>query len=123
MYYTYFSIGDLSMSTPPVFENVRKRIEEMREKIKARRILGEGSQGQIIGGIIGGGKIIENVTKSIDNIISMAKERRPNIIPTVMEKIKTYEPGKRIKEIVPIPTSESSKTTTTTGEKKKLLRE
>jgi len=107
-------------------EEARKRVQEIMERIKARRPFVQGSmlrgsEGQVIGGLIGGGKIIENISKTIDNVVSMAKERRPNIIPTVLERIKAYEPGKRIKEIVPLTTGETS--TTPSTETKKILRE
>jgi len=115
-----------------MIEEFRKRIIEIREKIKAKRLLGEergvlrGSEtrGQVIGGVIGGGKIIESISKTIDQVLTIAKERRPNIIPTVLERIKTYEPGKRIKELLP-PATTGAPTTpeTTTTPQRKILRE
>jgi hypothetical protein len=86
------------MSQIPILEEFRRRIASIRERIKVlpteRRLI---TQGQVIGE----GKVIETIQKTVDNIISMAKEKRPNIIPTVMEKIKTYQPGKRIMELLP----------------------
>ena len=99
-------------------EQARKRAQEILEKIRTRRLLAgqsitRSSEGQVIGGLIGGGKVIENIGKSLDNLVALAKERRPNIIPTVMERIKAFEPGKRIKELLP-PLGEGTTTTTTT---------
>jgi hypothetical protein len=86
-------------------EQLRSRVQEVLSRVRARRPLlgGESAQGQVIGGLIGGGKVIENVSRSIDNLVKMAKERRPNIIPTVLERVRTFEPGKRIKEFIPAP--------------------
>jgi len=92
-----------------LLEELRKRTTEIMSKLP--RPLEKGvlrTQGQVIGG----GKIIETVQTTVQNILATAKEKRPNIIPTVMEKIKTYQPGRRIMELVPgrMPT-----TTTTTS--------
>lgn len=85
-------------------EQLRSRVQEVLSRVRARRpLLGGESAGQVIGGLIGGGKVIENVSRSIDNLVRMAKERRPNIIPTVLERVRTFEPGKRIREFIPAP--------------------
>ena len=118
-------------------ERLRERVQEITARVR-RPLLGQksllrGSEGQILGpeGLIGGGKVIEHVTKAVDNVLEALSERRPNIIPAVMEKIKTWEPGKRLKELIPKTSEEgtqtpSAGTTTTTGVTKKeykLLRE
>ena len=107
-------------------EQARRRVQELMEKARTRRLLGSGTmlrgtQGQTQ---IGGGKVIQRVSESIDRLVATAKEKRPNIIPTVIERIKTYEPGKRIKELVPITAAPPAPTTTTTTtEYKKILRD
>jgi hypothetical protein len=108
-------------------EQSRRRVQELMERVKTRRVLGSGTmlrgtQGQIQ---IGGGKVIQKVGESIDRLVAMAKEKRPNIIPTVMERIKTYEPGKRIKELVPITAAPPSPppAPTPAPEYRKILRD
>lgn len=81
-------------------------IDEFRKRFTALR--GESrlvrSEGQLVGGLIGGGKVIENVTKTIDEFVRIVQERKPNIIPIALERIRTMEPGKRVKELLPKPT-------------------
>jgi hypothetical protein len=80
-------------------------VEELRKWIQTRP--------KLIGGVgvlrgtgtdmstqIGSGKIVETVTSSIQNLISTVQTKRPKIIPTVMETIKTYQPGKVVKTVV-----------------------
>jgi hypothetical protein len=87
----------------PILEELRKRVASIRERI---RVLPT-ERGLTREQAIGEGRVIETIQRTIDNIISAAKERRPNIIPTVIEKIKTYQPGKRIMELVPTRTTPS----------------
>lgn len=115
------------MSTIPLVEQLRARIRETVERVRKRLPLLAGetgilrtSEGQIAGGLIGGGKLIETVTKSVDEFLMRIKERRPNIVPYVLEKMRTYEPGKRIKEVLPTPTATPAPTPV--EEKKKVLR-
>jgi hypothetical protein len=106
-------------------EQARKRIEELREKIKARKpLLGESMLRGEREKLLGGGRLVQQVGQNIDRLVARAKERRPNIIPTVMERIKTYEPGKRLKELVPVPTSEiPAQQSAPTETYRKILRE
>jgi len=106
-------------------EEIRKRIQELRERLRSRRPLaGETVLRGEPGKLIGGGKIIEQVSQGIDKIISIAREKRPNIIPTVLERIKTYEPGRRIKELVPMPAQPTPEAAPPPAETyKKVLRE
>jgi hypothetical protein len=105
-----------------VLEELRKRVAELRERAKTRRLIRGEEAGTTAGGVIGGGKVIETVTERIDKFIATVKEKRPNIIPTVLERIKTYEPGKRIKELVPLPKREET-VAPPPAEGKKILRE
>jgi len=91
------------VSVAPTLEEIRKRLAE-RTKIIRERLLGpRKTAGEIIGkgGIIGGGRIITAVSETVDKVLASIKERRPNIVPAVMERIRTMEPGKRVKEILP----------------------
>jgi hypothetical protein len=101
-------------------EELRRRIAELREKAKRPRLI-RGEEATTAGGVIGGGKVIETVTERIDKFIATVKEKRPNIIPTVLERVKTYEPGKRLKELVPLPRTEETAAPPVEG--RKILRE
>lgn len=108
-------------------EELRKRVAELRERAKRPRLIRgeETAAGTTAGGVIGGGKVIETVTERIDKFIATVKEKRPNIIPTVLERVKAYEPGKRIKELVQLPKGETA-APLVEGKKiegKKILRE
>jgi len=113
------------MSQIPILEEFRKRVMSIRERVKIlpteRKLVAQGQ-------VIGEGKIIETVQQTVNNIISMAKEKRPNIIPTVMEKIKTYQPGKRIMELIPTKAapapapSPATPTTYTPAAERRMLR-
>jgi hypothetical protein len=72
-------------------------IEELRKWIKIRPKMFEGAG---MSTQIGSGKVVETVTSSIQNFVTTLQERRPKIIPTVMETIKIYEPGKMVKTVV-----------------------
>lgn len=104
----------------------RPRLEEMLARLRERLrgIFGEGkllrTQGQVVGGLIGGGRVIDNVMKTVDSIIEMAKQRRPNIIPTIMERIAKIEPGKRIREVVAVRPAPSPAAQPTPPEKRLL---
>jgi len=108
-------------------EELRKRIAELREKAKRPRLIrGElirGEEATTAGGVVGGGKVIETVTERIDWFIATVKEKRPNIIPTVLERIKTFEPGKRIKELTPLPKRGEEAAAPPLVEGRKILRE
>jgi hypothetical protein len=119
------------------------RIEELRKRLIERVAslrkglfgeegkiilpIGEGTS-NVAGQIqIGRGAVIDQVTKRVDTLIATIKERRPQIIPTVVERIKAFEPGKRITELVKLPESTqaptpTSTTTPTPTPTKKLLR-
>lgn len=100
-------------------------VEEVRRMLQTRPrlvdVLRGGTYRQV-----GSGAIIENVSKTAQELITTIQMKRPKIIPTVMEKIKTYEPGKLIKTLtptgagvgrtvtVPPPTTTTTITTTTT---------
>ncbi|MEM1866050.1 MAG: hypothetical protein QXD57_07470 [Ignisphaera sp.] len=76
---------------------------------------------------IGEGKVLDNIAKTLDNVVNRVKEVRPNIIPAVVERVKTYQPGSRIQQLLPStpPATASSPqpaTTTQTSYSKKLLR-
>lgn len=99
---------------------IRERIEELRKRILGGETVLR-SSGQVVGpkGVIGGGKVISAVTSAIDEYIALVKERKPNIIPTILERISKLEPGKRIKELMPTTTTQPA---VATEEKKKVLR-
>jgi hypothetical protein len=120
------------------------RIEELRKRLIERvtplrkglfgeegrpaLLRGEGTT-NVAGQIqIGKGALIDQVTKRFDTLITTIKERRPQIIPTVVERIKAFEPGKRITELVnppegaPTPTAPTPTSTPTPAPTKKLLR-
>jgi len=98
-----------------VVEQVRSRVRELLERVRTRRLLGQATA-PTTGPLIGGGRIIQTVSESIDRVIAMAKERRPNIIPMVLERLRTYEPGAKVRELI-VPT------TTPPPTERKLLRE
>lgn len=116
-----------------MIEDVRRRLMERMQEVRARvPMLREGSllrggsiRGQIVPGLIGGGKVIETISQSVDRLIAMAKERRPNIIPTVLERVRTFEPGKRVREFIPTtggPAPTTGAPPPTPSERKRLLR-
>jgi len=78
-------------------------VEEFRKWVKTRpKVLGElkvGTYRQL-----GGGRIVENVGKTVQELLTTVQEKRPKIIPTVIERVKTYEPGKALKTFVPTKT-------------------
>jgi len=116
-------------------EELRKRLIErvaslrkglFGEEVRTILTIGEGTS-NVAGQIqIGKGAIIDQVTKRVDTLIATIKERRPQIIPTVVERIKTFEPGKRITELVKppegVPTPTAPTPTPTPAPTKKLLR-
>lgn len=73
---------------------------------------------------IGDGKVLDNITKAVDNVVKRVREVKPNIIPTVVEKVRTYQPGTRIQQLLPStpPSTTTTTTTTQTAQSKKLLR-
>jgi hypothetical protein len=118
------------------------RIEELRKRLiervtslrkgllseEERPILLRGESTTNVAGQIqiGRGAIIDQVTKRFDTLIATIRERRPQIIPTVVERIKAFEPGKRITELVKPPESIATPAaptpTPTPTPTKKLLR-
>lgn len=83
-------------------EELRRRLEEIRERIQSRlrTVLGPGAgmRGELE---IGGGKLIEKARTRIDELTARIKERRVKVIPTVSEALAKWKPGVRIKEVVP----------------------
>jgi len=78
-------------------------VEELRRWVQTRpKILGGAGILRTPGMStqIGSGKIIETITGNIQSFISTVQEKRPKIIPTVMENIKAYQPGKVVKTVV-----------------------
>lgn len=72
---------------------------------------------------IGDGKVLDNITKAVDNVVKRVREVKPNIIPTVVERVRTYQPGTRIQQLLPsTPPSTTATTATQTAQSKKLLR-
>jgi len=105
-------------------------VEEVRRVLQTRPKLVDVLRGRTYRQI-GSGAIIENVSKTAQELITTIQEKRPKIIPTVMEKIKTYEPGKLIKTLTPTgtgigrtatPPPTTTTTTTTTITTTGLLR-
>jgi uncharacterized coiled-coil protein SlyX len=79
----------------PLIETLRRRLEELRERLRVPVIRG---QSEIV---IGKGAMIERARKTLDEITARVKERKPAIIPAVTEAISKWKPGARIKEILP----------------------
>jgi hypothetical protein len=76
-------------------------VEELRKWIQSRPKLLERVRPEAgMSTEVGGGKIIETVTSSVQNLIATIQERRPKILPTVVETIKSYEPGRIVKTVV-----------------------
>lgn len=111
------------MSTPaiPSIEEIRRRIMERAKLIRERLVPGR-LGGEIVGkgGIVGGGRLITTASETIDKVLQTVKEKRPNVLPTVLERIRTFEPGKRIKEVM--PPIEGGETPTREEKKTRLLR-
>jgi hypothetical protein len=98
-------------------EEMRRRIRESVERIRARGVLGGGIlgqtkaagatptrllRGQVKGPLaLGGGQLIRTAEETLNKITTRLMEMRPNIIPTALERVKKFEPGKRISEIIP----------------------
>lgn len=89
----------------PIIEEVRKNILERVEKIRGRiGMLGESKEipsllrGQVQ---VGGGKILEKAMSRVDQVTARISQIRPNILPQVVERLKTYEPGKRVMQLLP----------------------
>lgn len=93
-----------------ILPEARKRIEEIRARAK-ERVGGMG--GMRSGGlspqqVLGGGKILETGRKQIETITARFKERRPGLLPTVTETIKKWEPGRRVREVIPTAEGEGA---------------
>jgi|GEM_PF-3991643 len=98
------------------------RLGILGESNKRVLLRGENNSGGVVGQIqIGQGVLIDQVTKRVDTLLATIKEKRPQIIPTVVEKIRTFEPGKRVTELV-APPSGAQAPTTPTAPTKKFLR-
>jgi len=107
----------------PTIEELRKRLSErtatIRERLTSRlsgqsTLLRGGSESGSPQRMFGQGKIIDRVSERVDKTLKTLQERRPNIIPTVMERIKTYEPGKRITQLLQRPETKAGETPATT---------
>jgi len=73
-------------------------VEEIRRVLKQRPRVLEGIGGRSYTQL-GEGRIIENISRTAQELISTIQARRPKVIPTVIERIKAYEPGKLIKTV------------------------
>jgi hypothetical protein len=76
-------------------EELRARLEELRERVRTR--LGAGVSGQQIGQ----GALIERARSRLEELTARVKERKPVIVPKVVEALEQWKPGSRISEIVP----------------------
>jgi len=103
----------------PTIEELRKRLSErtatIRERLTSRlsgqsALLRGGSESGSQQRLFGEGKMINRVSERIDKTLKTLQERRPNIIPTVMERVKTYEPGKRITQLLQRPETRTTET-------------
>lgn len=86
-----------------ILPEARKRIEEIRARAKERM---GGMGGMRSGGlssqqVLGAGKILETGRRQLETITARLKERRPGLLPTVTETIKRWQPGKRVREVLP----------------------
>jgi len=76
---------------------VRRRLEELRMKVRTRAPF----RGQIQ---IGGGVLIRNAMNTVNNILDRAtakiQQLKPGIIPLVRERVERMKVGQRIREIV-----------------------
>ncbi|HDN18284.1 MAG TPA: hypothetical protein ENF41_04405 [Candidatus Bathyarchaeota archaeon] len=82
------------MSTP-ILENIRRIREDIMERIRSFR------PGTLLSQTAGGGRIIDNIRERVETLRVRVEEMRPNIIPKVVESIKTWEPGKLVEAAVP----------------------
>ncbi|MEM2618753.1 MAG: hypothetical protein QW356_04630 [Candidatus Hadarchaeales archaeon] len=107
-----------------IMDVMRKRLEELRERM-ASVIRPQELKPQIVPGVIGSGRLIEQARVGIDRITARIKERKPALIPAVTEAIAKWEPGRRVKELIPAPASESPvpKETEKPAQEKYRLRE
>jgi hypothetical protein len=74
-------------------------VEEFREWVKRRPRplrIGKGSMGQI-----GTGVIVEQFLATFEDFVRTVQEKRPKVIPTVMQKIKEFQPGKALMGLAP----------------------
>ena len=74
-------------------------VEEFRGWMKRRpRVLkvGKGSMGQI-----GSGVIVEQFLATFEDFVRAVQEKRPKVIPTVMQRIKEFQPGKALMGLAP----------------------
>ena len=76
-------------------------VEEIRRVLERRPKLVEGLLRGTTYRQIGSGAIINTIMTTIDQFVSTVQEKRPKIIPTVIETIQRYEPGKIVKTLVP----------------------
>jgi len=85
-----------------VRERMRQRLEEARQRVR-----GQGASGQILGGgllaggKIGGGKLIEAARRQVQLTTTRMKERKPGVLPAVTEAIQRWQPGQRLRELLP----------------------
>jgi hypothetical protein len=74
-------------------------VEEFREWVKKRpKVLrvSKGSMGQI-----GTGVVVEQFLATFEDFVRTVQEKRPKVIPTVMQKIKEFQPGKALMGLAP----------------------
>ncbi|GAH75658.1 unnamed protein product [marine sediment metagenome] len=96
-----------------ILPEARKRIEEIRARAK-ERVGGMGGMGGMRSGglspqqVLGAGKILETGRRQIETITARLKERRPGLLPTVTETIKKWEPGRRVREVIPTTEGEGA---------------
>jgi hypothetical protein len=85
-------------------------VEEFREWVKRRpKILkvGKSSMGQI-----GSGVIVEQFLATFEDFVRTVQEKRPKVIPTVMQKLKEFQPGKALMGLAPTTTGTTTRTPT-----------
>jgi hypothetical protein len=74
-------------------------VEEFREWVKRRPKplkIGRGSMGQI-----GTGVVVEQFLATFEDFVRTVQEKRPKVIPTVMQKIKEFQPGRALMGLTP----------------------
>ena len=74
-------------------------VEEFREWLRRRpKVLkvGKASLGQV-----GTGAIVEQVLVTFEDFVRTVQEKRPKVIPTVLQKMKEFQPGKALMGLAP----------------------
>ena len=92
-------------------QEIRNRIEQVRARVGMRQpVL---LRGQIGGGNIGQGKIIDQIRSRANQLVEKVRERKPNIIPKATEALKGWKLGERVKVLVEGEGTIPSRPTTT----------